>query len=225
MIFREGNEESFAETTGCKASVYAEFDDCPRTVNLVEILRFTHFSKVFRFTGQGNFGFEEVVSKIAYMNQDVYLFNDTIKNNITLYNNYDSDSYCNALRASGVDKIIKDLPNGDEYFIDNNGQNLSGGQKQRVALARVLLKNSKVIVLDEAFSALDPITADEIVNDLLKLECLIIMVMHKYNTFILKQFDEIIAFKNGKIIEKGSFEELIDSKQYFYSLYSIDNIN
>ncbi len=62
LTFDAGNEESSEETTGCKASVYAEFDDCPTTENLVEILRFTHFARVFKFSGQSNFGRKKEIS-------------------------------------------------------------------------------------------------------------------------------------------------------------------
>lgn len=165
----------------------------------------------------------QILSSISYMSQNVFLFNDTIKNNITLYGDYNADSYREAIRASGVDRVLAELINGDEHMIVNNGENISGGQKQRIALARVLLKNSRIILLDEAFSALDPITAEQIVKDVLKLDCLIIMVLHKYSEPILEQFDEILAFKRGKIVEKGTFDELMKNKQYFYSLYSIDN--
>ncbi len=96
-----------------------------------------------------------------------------------------------ALKSSGMYRVINELTGGDQYGIKNNGENLSGGQKQRIALARVMLKKSDVIILDEAFSALDSITAEQLLSDMMKLDCLIIAVFHKYNKSLLSQFDEI----------------------------------
>lgn len=168
--------------------------------------------------------YADVGTHISYMNQNVYLFNDTVKNNITLYGEFDENEYAKALKTSGVYRIINELTNGDQYMIRDNGRNISGGQKQRIALARVMLKKSDVIILDEAFSALDPITAEQLLSDIMKLDCMIIVVFHKYNKTILSQFDEIFAMKRGKLIERGDFQTLIQKEGYFYSLYNIDNI-
>lgn len=168
--------------------------------------------------------YADVGTHISYMNQNVYLFNDTVKNNITLYGEFDENEYAMALKSSGVYRIINELTNGDQYMIRDNGGNISGGQKQRIALARVMLKKSDVIILDEAFSALDPITAEQLLSDIMKLDCMIIVVFHKYNKTLLSQFDEIFAMKRGKIIERGDFQTLMQKEGYFYSLYNIDNI-
>lgn len=168
--------------------------------------------------------YSEIGTHISYMNQNVYLFNDTIKNNITLYGDYSENAYKMALRSSGAYRIISGLADGDQYRIRDNGGNISGGQKQRIALARVMLKKSDVIILDEAFSALDPITAEQILSDIMKSDCMTIIVFHKYDRSLLSHFDEIFAMKRGKIIERGSFETLMQKRGYFYSLYNIDNI-
>ena len=100
----------------------------------------------------------------------------------------------------------------DQPRIRDNGGNISGGQKQRIALARVMLKKSDVIILDEAFSALDPITAEQILSDIMKSDCMTIIVFHKYDRSLLSHFDEIFAMKRGKIIERGSFETLMQKR-------------
>lgn len=168
--------------------------------------------------------YADIGTHISYMNQNVYLFNDTIKNNITLYGDFVESEYAMALKSSGVHRIINELTGGDQYRIRDNGGNISGGQKQRIALARVMLKKSDIIILDEAFSALDPITAEQILSDIMKLDCMIIVVFHKYNKTLLSQFDEIFAMKRGKIIEYGNFQTLMQKEGYFYSLYNLDNI-
>lgn len=165
-----------------------------------------------------------ILNNISYMNQNIFLFNDTIKNNITLYNDVDEVLYKNAIRSSGLEKVLKKLPEEDMYMIKNNGRNLSGGQVQRIALARVLLKKSNIIILDEAFAALDPKTANEIMSDILKLNCMIIMVIHKYEEKFLRECDSIIVLENGSVIEIGNFEQLISKNGYFYNLYNYNNI-
>lgn len=126
--------------------------------------------------------YSEIGTHISYMNQNVYLFNDTIKNNITLYGDYSENAYKMALRSSGAYRIISGLADGDQYRIRDNGGNISGGQKQRIALARVMLKKSDVIILDEAFSALDPITAEQILSDIMKSDCMTIIQGKGKNT-------------------------------------------
>ena len=75
-----------------------------------------------------------------------------------------------------------------------------------------MLKKSDVIILDEAFSALDPITAEQILSDIMKSDCMTIIVFHKYDRSLLSHFDEIFAMKRGKIIERGSFETLMQKR-------------
>ena len=169
--------------------------------------------------------YNDIGTHISYMNQNVYLFNDTVKNNITLYGDFSEREYAMALKSSGMYRVINELTGGDQYGIKNNGENLSGGQKQRIALARVMLKKSDVIILDEAFSALDSITAEQLLSDMMKLDCLIIAVFHKYNKSLLSKFDEIFAMRRGKIVERGDFCTLIQKGGYFYNLYSIDNVD
>ena len=156
----------------------------------------------------------------SYMNQDVFVFNDSIKNNITLYEEFDESAYQNALKKSGVEKFIQELPEKDNCILVNNGENISGGEKQRIALARVLLRNSKTLLLDEAFSALDNINSREIMNDMMTLTKSIIMVVHKYDEETLKKFDKILVLKKGRLVEDGNFHELMEKHSYFYNLYN-----
>lgn len=145
---------------------------------------------------------------IAYMSQDVFVFNDTIKNNILLYEECEEDKYQSVLRKSGIQTFIKDFEKYDNELLEDNGKNISGGQRQRIALARVLLREADVILLDEAFSALDYDTMMDIINDILALQCTVIMVLHQYNDKILKKCDEIIVMDNGRIVERGSYSDL-----------------
>lgn len=156
---------------------------------------------------------------MTYMNQEVYVFNDTIKNNILLYEDFDEETYQYIIKLAGLEKFIDSFPEKDQHMLINNGENISGGEKQRIALARVLLRDSNVILLDEAFSSLDNITAHAITLDILEFDKTVVMVVHKYAEDILKKCDEILVMDNGQVLEMGTFDYLISNNEYFKNLY------
>ena len=103
-----------------------------------------------------------------------------------------------------------------------NGKDLSGGEKQRISIARSLLKKSKVLLADEATSALDADTAFKVTDDILNLSGILrIVITHSLDEILLKRYDEILVLKDGKIEEKGGFDELMAKKGYFYALYTV----
>ena len=109
-----------------------------------------------------------------------------------------------------------------DYLCGENGKNLSGGEKQRISIARALLKDSSIILTDEATSSLDKETSYQITKDILSLtEKTRIMVTHTLDESLLKKYDEIIVLREGKVVEQGSFEELLANDSYFKSFYSI----
>ncbi len=154
--------------------------------------------------------------------QNVFMFDDSIKENIRLYSNHDDDDVLKSCQRAGLSKLINNLPNGIDSLVGENGNKLSGGEKQRIAIARALINNTQILILDESTSALDNETAYNLENSLLNLKGLtLITVTHKLIKNILNKYDEIIVMKNGSIVEKGSFEYLLSQKGYFYSLYYI----
>ena len=166
----------------------------------------------------------DLYKNISMIQQNVFMFDDSIKENIRLYSNHDDKDILDACKRSGLDKLLNKLPNGINSLVGENGNKLSGGEKQRIAIARALINNTQILILDESTSALDNETAYNLENSLLNLENLtLITVTHKLIKNILNRYDEIIVMKNGKIIEKGNFEDLINIKGYFYSLYTIQN--
>ena len=166
----------------------------------------------------------DLYKNISMIQQNIFMFDDSIKENIRLYSNHDDKDILDACKRSGLDKLLNKLPNGINSLVGENGNKLSGGEKQRIAIARALINNTQILILDESTSALDNETAYNLENSLLSLENLtLITVTHKLIKNILNRYDEIIVMKNGKIIEKGNFEDLINIKGYFYSLYTIQN--
>ncbi|GHT86658.1 hypothetical protein FACS18947_6650 [Bacteroidia bacterium] len=137
---------------------------------------------------------EEILKTISCMNQNVFVFADTIRNNITLYKEIDDNTYDDVIRLCKLDELISSYPNLDNREIALNGENISGGQKQRIALARALLSNTPVLLLDEALNALDSATAKEILSGILKLDVMVIAILHGYDSEMLSEFDYIISF-------------------------------
>ncbi|OOO00695.1 MAG: hypothetical protein ATN35_06000 [Epulopiscium sp. Nele67-Bin004] len=159
-------------------------------------------------------------NNVVVISQDIFIFDDTLKNNICLYMNYPPVELEQVLKLTKLEELVKKLPNGLDTILREDGNILSGGEKQRIAIARAVLKNSNFLILDESTSSLDNNTAYAIEENILSLEhksC--IAIMHKLNPRILDKFDEIIVLKDGEIKEKGSFEKLLDSKGYFVELY------
>ena len=163
---------------------------------------------------------------MSMIQQNVFMFDDSIKENIRLYSTHDDNEILDSCKRAGLSKLIERLPEGINSLVGENGNKLSGGEKQRIAIARALINDTQILILDESTSALDNETAYNLEKSLLNLDDLtLITVTHKLIKNILVDYDEIIVMKNGKIIEKGHFDKLINLKGYFYSLYIIQNDN
>lgn len=158
--------------------------------------------------------------QIGVVTQDTYLFNGTIKENL-LYAKDDAtdEEIENACRIASIDEFIKKQPEGYDTVVGNRGLKLSGGEKQRLSIARVVLKNPKILILDEATSALDSISENAIQD---ALEVLMegrtsIVIAHRLST-ILKA-DRIIVIADGKVAEEGTHEELLEKEGIYRELY------
>lgn len=166
----------------------------------------------------------DLYKNMSMIQQNVFMFDDSIKENIKLFANYSDEEVLSICDRSGLSNLISRLPNGINSLVGENGNKLSGGEKQRIAIARSLINNTKILILDESTSALDNETAYNLDSSLLSINDLtLIVVTHKLIKNILLNYDEIIVMKDGMVIEKGSFDYLISLKGYFYSLYYLQN--
>jgi len=158
---------------------------------------------------------------ISYVGQDTVLFNDTVRNNISYGKENISDiDIIDALEKSYAIDFVNDMPNGINTMIGENGVLLSGGQRQRLAIARAFLKNSNILIFDEATSSLDSVSEKYIQTALneLKLGKTTIIIAHRLST--VESANNIIVMDKGKIIESGSHKNLINNKSYYYKLYN-----
>ena len=167
-----------------------------------------------------NVSLKSLRKKISMVSQDVILFDDTIKNNIAYAKNESSDDeIVEACKFAAADEFIEKLPDGLNTMIGENGIRLSGGQKQRISIARAILKQSPIILLDEATSSLDA-ESEEIVqnaiNNLTKNKTTLV-IAHRLST--IHNADKIFVMKSGKIISSGKHDFLIDNCNEYKSLY------
>ncbi|MFU0522609.1 ABC transporter ATP-binding protein [Gardnerella swidsinskii] len=158
--------------------------------------------------------------KTTLMQQSVFMFDASILDNITLFKPFPNAEVDRVIHLAGLDDLI--AAKGKDYQCGENGSHLSGGEKQRIAIARSLLKKSEILLVDEATSALDNETGTNVTQSILDLQGILrLVVTHRLDANSLKQYDEILVMKSGELIERGSFEELMNQKAYFYSLYTV----
>lgn len=160
---------------------------------------------------------------VSIIQQNVFMFDDSIKSNIALYGDYTESRINEVIRLSGLRELVDTLSDGKETKVGENGCNISGGERQRISIARALIKNTKILLLDEATASLDAKTSYEIEKSILNIEGLTsIVVTHKLNEDLLQRYDRIFVLEDGRVIEEGSFDELIDKNGFLYSLYSVE---
>ena len=157
---------------------------------------------------------------ISLIGQNVFLFDDTIRCNITMFRDFSAEKVQSAVKRAGLTELISSR--GEDYRCGENGSGLSGGEKQRISIARALLRGTPVLLLDEATASLDNQTAFTITDSILHLDGLTrLVVTHRLEAGLLEQYDEIFVLKDGILRERGKFDELMDEKGYFYSLYTV----
>ena len=164
---------------------------------------------------------EELLTNISMIFQDVYLVNDTVENNIKLGKpDATHEEVVKAAKDASCHEFITELENSYDTVVGEGGSTLSGGEKQRISIARALLKDTPIILLDEATASLDADNEHEIRKSLNKLikNKTVITIAHKLNT--IKNYDQIIVMSDGIIEEKGTHEELMKNKKRYYEMYT-----
>lgn len=167
-------------------------------------------------TNVKDYRYDNLLSNFSFVFQDVYLFDDTVKNNIAFGNpDATDDEIVEVAKHARCHDFIMALPDGYETILQEGGSNLSGGERQRISIARAMLKPSKIVILDEATSSVDPENEQELVaalNDLLK-DKTVIVIAHKLET--IKSSDQIIVMDKGSIENVGTHKELMKSSSIY----------
>ena len=164
---------------------------------------------------------ESLFRSISYIQQEVFIFDGSIYENITLFQKYSEEEMELAIEKSGLKNLI--LEKGLDYPCGENGAALSGGERQRINIARSLLRKTPILLADEITAALDKENSYLVLDSLLSLENITeILVLHDLDSRILSRVDRICVLKEGEIVEEGIFSELMEKKGYFYSLFMME---
>ena len=162
-----------------------------------------------------------VRENIGYVPQDNFLFSNTINKNISFADpdNMSQEEIINASKDAQVYENIIEFPDKFESLLGERGSNVSGGQKQRISIARALIKNPKILILDDSLSAVDTQTEERILESLEEIMKgkTSILISHRIST--IKKADKIFVFDEGKLIEKGKHKDLLKNKKLYYDLY------
>ena len=158
---------------------------------------------------------------ISMVSQDIILFDDSIRANVAYANLNASEKQINdACNFAAASDFIEKLPQGYETIIGENGVRLSGGQKQRISIARAVLKDSPIILLDEATSSLDAESEEKVQNAIINLtkNKTTLVIAHRLSTIV--RADKIFVLNQGKIVDVGTHEELLKTSMIYKNLYS-----
>ena len=156
---------------------------------------------------------------VTYVSQEAPIFDGSLKENLVFDKKIDDEKIIDVLKLVCLDEFYDKLKDGLYTELGEKGIRMSGGERQRVALARLFFDDSKIIILDEATSAMDNITEKNVMNNIVKRlnNKTIIIIAHRLET--IKDVDEIYVLDKGKIVEKGSYKELLNKNGYFTKLY------
>ncbi|MBU3127842.1 ABC transporter ATP-binding protein/permease [Clostridium tagluense] len=157
---------------------------------------------------------------ISYTSQESPVFDGTLRENIVFDKDISDEAIIEVLERVGLTPFYSALPKGLHTEVGESGVMLSGGERQRLALARVFFGDAKIVILDEATSAMDNITEELVMENVMQFlkNKTVITIAHRLST--IKNVDKIYAFKDGKIVGAGGFKELLDSNQYFGNLWN-----
>jgi ATP-binding cassette subfamily B protein len=196
-----------------------------KTTLLNLLLRLQNWNKgeiTLDSTNISEFTLSSYLSKIGYVGQETFMFNDTIKENIRFgMQNCSNKMIIESAKLANAHEFIMNTEDGFDTVVGDAGVKLSGGQRQRIAIARAILKKPEILVFDEATSSLDSISEKKVQSTINKVSryTTIVIVAHRLST--IQNADKILVLNNGEIIEEGKHNDLIANKGKYYHLYNV----
>jgi ATP-binding cassette subfamily B protein len=212
LVIKKGEKIAIVGKIGSGKSTFAKL-----------VLRFLDPVSGVISIGKNNlnqFLLSDIRKNIGYVPQDQFLFSDSILENIRVGNPDASEKEVKHFATmAGIDEEIMSFSNGYQTVIGERGITLSGGQKQRISIARALIKNPPVLLMDDSLSAIDAHKEQDILNNLNQgiTDKTVIVITHRF--FANLQFDRILVFDEGKIVEQGNHDDLMEKKGIYYDLY------
>ena len=159
--------------------------------------------------------------QISYVPQDIFLFSETVSNNIIFgHDDASGELVLHAAKQASIHKEIEKFQHGYNTMIGERGVTLSGGQKQRISIARALTKDSRIIIFDDCLSAVDARTEKEIIGNLYQYLDNKTAIIITHRIFSLFEFDKIIVIDEGSIVEQGTHQQLLDLNGYYTDMYN-----
>lgn len=166
----------------------------------------------------GNINLNDLYDQITYISQESPIFDGTLRENIVFDKKVSDKEILKVLKLVSLEKFYQRLENDLDTELGEKGIKMSGGERQRVALARLFFENTNIVILDEATSAIDNITEKEVMTNIMKnlKEKTLIIITHRLET--IKKVNQVLVLSNGEIKEAGTYQELLNKKDYFYNL-------